>query len=299
MKSLKKILLSLTIGLVVFQTGCGVQTNSKNIDNTKTSQEKIISEFKTLTSKDSKPQEVIKFIDDNIADLSKEDASSMIISLEENLKKNLPIIEDKFYKTKGIQEEMRKVYEADFDIRKIDSIEGKELKELLVETRDSGYRVEAAEGVFFPIINYEFYKKYSSYVSSDIKEYIDIMAVESNNVPAKDAALMIGWEEIIARALNQEKFINTYKESTKVNDIKGLYKNYLTFALIGANNTPLFNYDTNIIVPEAKEAYLNAIKKDSDSIFIKTLKDFMEVLEKDNYKLTEAVNLYRKNIVNN
>jgi len=48
-------------------------------------------------------------------------------------------------------------------------------------------------------------KKYSEYVTEDVKEYINIMAEESNNPPAKDAALVVGWDEVLKRALNQEK----------------------------------------------------------------------------------------------
>jgi len=53
--------------------------------------------------------------------------------------------------------------------------------------------------MFFPVIDYEVYKKYSEYVTEDVKEYINIMAEESNNPPAKDAALVVGWDEVLKR----------------------------------------------------------------------------------------------------
>ncbi len=47
---------------------------------------------------------------------------------------------------------------------------------------DSGYKLIYEEGMFYPIIDYEFYKKYSNNVTDDIREYINVMAVESNEV---------------------------------------------------------------------------------------------------------------------
>ncbi|MDD4238703.1 MAG: hypothetical protein PHT62_09115 [Desulfotomaculaceae bacterium] len=74
--------------------------------------------------------------------------------------------------------------------------------------------------MFFPIIDYGFYENFSSYVTPDMKDCIDIMAVESEQVPAKDAALVIGWDGVIKRALNQEAFINTHKDSIRINEVK-------------------------------------------------------------------------------
>jgi len=74
---------------------------------------------------------------------------------------------------------------------KVYEIEDEKVRELLSKTKNSGYRVETAEGMFFPVIDYEVYKKYSEYVTEDVKEYINIMAEESNNPPAKDAALVV------------------------------------------------------------------------------------------------------------
>ena len=165
----------------------------------------------------------------------------------------MPKFEAKFNNDDTIQTQIRKVYIRDFDINKIDGIEDVKIKGLLSEVRDSGYKVETAEGMFFPVINYEFYKRYGSYVTCDIKEYFDLMAVESNKMPAKDAALVITWDEILKRILNQENFISKNGDSVKAQQVKDLNKKYLIFALFGANNTPLFSYDSKIMVPEAQK----------------------------------------------
>jgi hypothetical protein len=244
--------------------------------------------------------EAVKFMDENISKVSTDNAAIMVVEFEKAQKQFITKLEDEFYKDNGaIQNKINELNKPGFDITKIDEIEDSELKALLIKTRDNGYKVETAEGMFFPEINYEFYQKYSDKVTPDIKEYIDLMAVESNNVPAKDAALVISWEEVLKRALNQEKYIAQYKNSTKIDDVKALYKKYLTFTLLGLNNTPLFSYDSKLMDPDARKAYENFLKDGTNSDFVKILNDYMEQIKKNDYKLTDDLDKYRKDIIDN
>lgn len=263
-------------------------------------QDKIMKDYQVLLKNSDTLIEAVKFMDENVSKVSTDNAVIMVVEFEKAQKQFLPKLEDEFYKDNGaVQTKINELNKPGFDINKIDDIEDVELKALLTKTRDSGYKVETAEGMFFPIINYEFYKKYSDKVTPDIKEYIDLMAVESNNMPAKDAALVIGWEEVLKRALNQEKYIAQYKNSTKIDDVKALYKRYLTFTLLGLNNTPLFSYDSNLMDSDARKAYENLLKDGKDSDFIKILNDYMEMIKKNNYKLTDDLDKYRKDILDN
>lgn len=311
----KKIVLgALLVSTLTLQIGCASidkpssatgdntnleQTDTKDSTNNEAEQEAIMDEFNSIIKEGAKLSEIIGFIDENISLVSEDNVSNMICKLEEIQEKKLSDLGEKFYSDSNIQEKMAKAYTSDFDINSIDNIDDKKLKDLLKETRDSGYKVETAEGTFFPIINYEFYKKYSSYVTPDISEYIDIMSVESNQVPLKDAALVIDWDEVFKRALRQEEFINEYNESVKIGDIVRLYKNYVTSAIYGANNTPVFDYESKLMVSKAKDAYLNVAENNGDSILEKSIIDYLDILKKNNYKLTDDVVSYRKYILEN
>jgi len=314
--SKKKIIIgSVLIFTLALQVGCSEKASEENLNNSEpikleakenevidqndNKQNEIMDEFNSLVKKDMGLNETIKFIDKNISLLSKENASIMIDKLEEAQKENLQKLEEKFYADGTVQFKMNKIYKPEFDINKIDNVKDNELKDLLTETRDSGYKIQTAEGSYFPIINYEFYRKYSSYVTSDIKDYIDIMAVESNKSPAKDAALVIGWDEVLKRALNQEQFINQYSDSVKIYDVKQLYKEYVSYILFGLNNTPLFNYDSKIIVDDAKSIYMKTIEDNTDSKLVDTLRGYFDVLKNSNYKLTDEIDEYRKNALEN
>ncbi|MDW8800462.1 M56 family metallopeptidase [Clostridium sp. A1-XYC3] len=259
-------------------------------------QRAILDNLDDLIKKDTSTNQFIKVVNDNVAKVSKEYASTMIFKLEEMQKKNLPKLEERF-SNDDMQSKINKIYNINFNINKIDYIEDKELKDLLVETRNGGYKIETAEGMYFPVLDYESYKQYSPYVTEDIKNYIQIMAVESNKTPIKDAALMISWDELLKRALKQEEFISKYGNSVKINDVRQLYKQYIVFILYGANNTPIFQYDTKELVPEAKISYTNAIKESNNSETLGNIKGFINILEESNYKITEKVESYRKGIL--
>lgn len=104
---------------------------------------------------------------------------------------------------------------------------------------------------------------------------------------------MISWAEILNRAEKQEQFIREYDQSAKVDDIRELLKQYAAFSLYGANNTPLFSYETKQIVPEAKKAYLAVSFDATKGTFSKAMAGYIEILNKHDYKLTAEVQNYR------
>ncbi len=298
----KTVMIVALVFMLILQTGCSGKQNEErkqdliteeNHDQTKD----IMAQFHTSIEQNIELEKMIIFINENISVVSQEDASIMIDQLEKAQKENLVTLEDQFYQAENMQNKFMDLHMLGSDINKIDGIEDKELKSFLVGIKDKGYKVETAERMYFPVINYEFYEPYRSEVTPDIKDYIDLMVTESNEVPAKDAALVIGWDKIIDRALNQEQFINQYPDSPKIGDVQALYQKYVTFVLYGLNNTPLFNYDSKMIEEDAKKTYIEAIEGSNDSQFLDIIKEFMDTLKENNYKLTDEVDQYRKKLI--
>ncbi len=306
----KRVLIAIIALSLFVQIGCSNidkqngGNNSGNVstveqgqkEDVKVDEKGLINELNEIAKNNEKLLDTIKFVDTNISKVSKETASQMVDILEKTQKGYLTTIEDKYYK-EGISEKFYKLNKSVEELNELKDIDDETIKELITETRNLGYKVETAEGMYFPIIDYSFLKKYSSYVTADMKEYIDIMSVESDKVPAKDAGLMISWDDMINRALVQEKFINEYKDSKKHNDIKELYGKYIYFAFNGLDNTPLFEYDTKTMASEAKTTYLAAIENKDNSKLLGELSGYMEALKETNYKLTDDVQKHREEAV--
>lgn len=257
----------------------------------------IMREFNVLVQEKEEIMPVIKFINENISLVSSKDASIMVDELEEMQNRKLTDLIYSFDLNQDLQAKLNVMYEDGLDINKIENIKDQDIKNVLIELKEKGYKIESTEAMHFPVIDYEFYKSYASYVTADRKEYIDIMTIESNEAPAKDAALVIGWEKIIERTLKQEKFLNLYRVSSRKENIEWLYDKYVYFTFYGLNNTPLFDFNSKIIKEDAKVIYLEAIKDIKDSQYLNNLKGFMDLLKESDYRLTKEIEEYREHVV--
>lgn len=256
--------------------------------------DKIMNEFNSLVKKESSLIEVINFVSENIQSLSEKNASNMVYILEDLHEKHLKNLEDKFNTDNNLQEKLRNE-----GIENIDDINDEELKNSLIELREEGYKINEAEGMYYPIIDYSFYEKYKEYVTLDTSEYIGIMARESKEQLAKDAALVISWEGLVKRAVEQESFIENYKESHRIEELKEKYEGYVRFIFFGLDNTPLFSYNDNTMNVDAKREYNEIVNTKPESKLIAEIKNFLEVVKQNDYKLTNEVEKYREEIVEN
>ncbi|MEG6615949.1 YjgB family protein [Peptococcaceae bacterium 1198_IL3148] len=252
-------------------------------------------DFKALIQSNASAEEVAGFINTTIKGVSKEDASEMVNDFERFQKDKIVEFEKIIFENET-QTKLFECFKTHGVINQANIPDDAELKEMLSKIENSGYKIETAEGMFFPVIDYQFYKNFSTYVTDDMKEYIEIMAEESTEVPAKDGALVIGWDQLLNRAISQERFLTTYTNSIKINEVQQLHNNYILFTFYGLNNTPLFDYHSQIINADAKEVYLNAVKDIGSSEHLKALKGFVAVLKDNDYKLTDEVNRYRDKV---
>lgn len=263
----------------------------------KADNEAVMEEFASLSSGENViVADVIAFVQENMEAVSKENMSTMLLKLEELQIAYRTELEEK-YLPQDIQTGLLEAMLSDVDYRNPENLKDEKQKALVQETRDNGYTVDHAEGFVFPIVDYTIYEEFRAYATEDIAEYYQIMAIESMNPFAKDAALMIEWEEIINRALQAEAFLTNFNESIKAEEVEMLYQRYETIALFGLNNTPLFDYEENTMEVEAKVAYEKAIASANGSEFLEKLNNYMDLLAKNDYKLTEEVTEYRDTLV--
>lgn len=76
--------------------------------------------------------------------------------------------------------------------------------------------------------------------------------------------------------------------------------NYILSIFYGADNTPLFNYDTETMDSEARVAYESALKEmeeNTNSSIMKNLETFMSAAAKENYTLTDSLTKVRDELV--
>lgn len=230
------------------------------------------------------------------AGLSREEASAAVMAAEARQKAELPKLEEEFFQG-TTQEKLAALWKAGYDPGRLDGVGDAALKELLAKTRAGGYKVETAEGVFFPVIDYSLYKQHRDAVTADMAAYFGIMAAESDKAVTKDNAIVIPWEEVVRRAADQEAFIRTYAASPKAEDVRGLYGRYVFFIFYGTNNTPLFAYEDKLMDARAKVGLAAAIANGREGGLTAALREYMAVAAKNGYKLTDEVDRHRQQAV--
>ncbi|MGI6668776.1 MAG: hypothetical protein ACOX4M_04985 [Acetivibrionales bacterium] len=296
------------------QTGITEETNTKedkaaeNDETAKnnksgegnTEEEQIPDLGEIISDESLKPEEMLDFIRENIDKASADEAAKLLLRLEQLQQNNLEEMTNRYAETESMQSELwSQVYNYDTGEISFELIKDPSLKELLTDAQNNGYRTATAEGSFFPVIDYSIYKEFGDKLPEDLESYFSLMAAESGRSPASDGGLVIGWDEVFERALNQQQFIMNYSDSIKINEAKELYKKFVIFIFSGENipNTPHFDYSKKTLSPRLKESLLAIAEKAGDTPLERMIKDYAEVLDKNGYKLTDEVKKFRENAV--
>ena len=252
---------------------------------------------KIMSDKSLSPADLLAYIKKNISRVSEEQATNLVLKLEQLQADDLPEMTDRYSKADQAELLMEGVYDFDSGEIKMDSIKNENLRGVLTDAEKNGYKTETAEADFFPVIDYGIYESFGEKLPEDMKSYYSLMAVESRKAPAKDGGLVIGWDEVFKRAAAQESFVQTFSQSQKLDKVKELYRKYINFIFDGSNlpNTKHFAYDTKIMEPRMKESIIKAAENGGNTPLEKMTAEYLKVLKKNNYKLTAEVEQFRKN----
>ncbi|MFC6650992.1 hypothetical protein [Paenibacillus rhizoplanae] len=172
------------------------------------------------------------------------------------------------------------------------------VRKLMEEIWDKGYKLETSEGMYYPVMHYEGFKAFKPYVSKDIAAYIDIMATESNKPSTFDAGIVITWDELIGRAANMSDFVQDYPKSNRTAAIRNELSYTVPLVLLGSDNTPAYDYDTNALDPELRRAYDHAQTKGTgDNKVLNILVKLVTLLNTFGNQKTPEVEAYLDQVV--
>lgn len=164
---------------------------------------------------------------------------------------------------------------------------------LLDEITSQGYVLDTTEGYYFPKIDYERYLKYAKRVVPRYAEYLKLRADDTRSEMTKDAGLIISWDELVDRAERQSLYLQRYPNTPETKAVKEMYEQSLYITLYGTDNVQLFDYETNVMDYQARKAYQRHLALKSSSPYSQTLRGYMKVLEKSNFKFSKAAAAFR------
>lgn len=233
--------------------------------------EKIMNEFATIL-KAKELDKIVKYVDDNIGKLTTIEGDKMVLELESALEDSLdPWTETYLHLSESEFKELMELKgdELFFFEEKVKDIKDEKLREEVSKLFENKFKLINVEGQFMPIIDYEAFKKYNKNVSDEIKDYISIMANISNEPMAVDGGLRISFDELSARIIDVEKYIQKYSEGQKYEYMLGMYRTWLGLYLEGLPNTPIADFYTKEVHEEVIKSYINTANvKDSVTAYV-------------------------------
>lgn len=273
-------------------------SNSSGTDQTAAS-EQLVNELQSILGQDSMLPEAFEFLDKHADQLNPDQVSRILLLLEDAQIEGLEVLSDQYF-AGTTQEQITEIYEIGDTLEQlVDKAKDAGLKKLLQETLDSGYQLNTAEGMFGPELDYGRVTQYSDIATEDIAAYIKLKAAESEQASLRDAALVIPWDELLKRALAAEDFLGRYPDSSRKEEVAEVYSNYKDTVFLGANNTPLFDYENKLMDEEARNAYTAAVSGDvaDKGELLGNLKRFMDEAAKSDYKLTDSLQQSREQLM--
>lgn len=113
---------------------------------------------------------------------------------------------------------------------------------------------------------------------ADYNAYLQLQADEDTVLYSADAGLVIPFSLIGKRALNWEKFLDTYPGSIFAATAQEQYERYCEDYLFGEDNTPSFENvaDVHSLIPENKDEYLSFVQQHGDTKTGGIVKQFLD-----------------------
>ncbi len=218
----------------------------------------ILDEYQKLVDDEKPVEKLNEFIKENLSKVSQLEGNTMLDGLESAMKREL---EDLRIELEELDTDFELVNIIDVDgylkEDKIDEIKNEKLKEKVEEAHENYYRILSREGSIEPAIDYTKLMDFGDKVSSEWKEYLDLQSEELENPAYADGALLITFDELGERILKIENYLNRYINGPRQEVLLESYQMHLTNYYKGLPNTPIAEYDTNLIFENVFKSYQN------------------------------------------
>jgi hypothetical protein len=288
--AVKKILFGALIVVLLIFGGCAKADKTNDTGRVNPSQEELMNQYQVLINENKPAGELAGFIEANKTYLSQENFDKTIVNLIEVLQKQLKDYEDKIFSQEINIIVNNYKYE---DLIQLQNIKEDNIKNLLQDAFSNGYKLSVSEGMYYFEIDYDkILKDFGGYTSTETAGYLEIMSDEYNKHFAEDAALVISLDELANRIVKTEKYIDSYPDFVLIQQVKQLHNYYLKAYLLGLNNTPLFDYQTEKTKESFLKSYENTIANQKGTKLAAILEEYQTLLERSDYTRSEEIMNY-------
>lgn len=158
-----------------------------------------------------------------------------------------------------------------------------------------GIDIFSSEGMYYlDVIPDFFYTNFKNRVSEGVAEYLNIRKDELRQGFSEDAGMLISFKELYERVKRWENFNNKYPKTVFRKEANSYYVTYLQTLMTGMDNSRIFDFDKNILLPEIKTLYKSIMKESPDSPTTKIISSYYTFLSRHNFKENDSIQIFLK-----
>ncbi len=171
--------------------------------------------------------------------------------------------------------------------------EGPEMEEAKKLAAKYGLQLLSGEGDYYPAADSRLvFKMFESHLSDAYKAYLILTDKTSNLV--SDAALTVDHEELRKIILFGDAILQRYPNSVVLPLVKKEIHDVFYLYFLGMDNTPVYNWDNKVILPEVRSSYEAFLKENKNSSYYSLMKSTYDLIKKNHFTYT---NKFRDKLV--
>lgn len=261
-------------------------STDNNKSSTKTdliSDKEFQDDFELLVSKNIYPKYAYSFYMDFYKSVSKDVASTCMVTLIEHLEKNKIVVKNDFV-TNGLQDDITKSsIVGNSNILKQSSESDYYLLYRGVVI-DNGFDSVNNVGIVDIVIDYDKLLKCSDNLNVDIIDYLKLAKDESLNPITNNESLIVGYDVLSERISNTDVFLTKYPKTEVYDKAYSLLYKYTDAYLKGDKyNTP-FDASSKILNENLKKSYEDYIDSHKATKYQKFLRSYYTILSSNGFK---------------
>lgn len=163
----------------------------------------------------------------------------------------------------------------------------------------NGFSLACGEGMVFPVVNLEqFSRFFSSKLTPAMRTFLNGIMVDFKNSAFDDGGIVIPLEQLADRSAFWEKFNQENPHFVLSDQSKSSQEWTMATLICGADNTPCFDYETNVISEDFKKAWTYTLSKYPGTNLAKQVKTMVDLCAAEGWKNTAKVEAFRTKIAN-
>lgn len=139
-----------------------------------------------------------------------------------------------------------------------------------------------------------FEERFGTILTQPFKKYLHIRAEEIQQGFARDAGLLISWDQLRERIAMWEQFLRTYPGFVAKSEIRDRLDVYVRTFVTGMDNSRINNFNSKKLRSDVKAAYEVFIRENRDSAYYKLVRDYYEMLKSKQFNVPDDLKGYFK-----